>query len=246
MSIFLSKELNKLEKPAIVKKFYSEHKDEHSLIKAYYANLVTCNKRATGILEASGNNYDSVILDDGLQDYKIHKDLSIVCFNQYQLEGNGLTLPSGPLRERLNSLKRYNIVIINGEKNQIFERKILKINQNLDIFYSKYTINLEEFKNKKIIALAGIGNPNNFFQLLEKNNLVLAEKLDYPDHYNFSRDELEKILNRAKKEDYYVVTTEKDFLRIKHYNFTEIKPIKIFLNIEQKENFLKKVLKVYD
>ena len=54
MSIFLSKELNKLGKPAIVKKFYSEHKDEHSLIKAYYANLVTCNKRATGILEASG------------------------------------------------------------------------------------------------------------------------------------------------------------------------------------------------
>ena len=54
---------------------------------------------------------------------KLKKDLNIVCFNQNQLIGNGLVLPSGPLRENLSSLKNADIVIINGEKNKKFEKK---------------------------------------------------------------------------------------------------------------------------
>ena len=63
------------------------------------------------------------MLDDGLQDYKLKKDLSIVCFNQNQLIGNGLIIPSGPLRENLNALKKIDIVLINGKKDIKFEEK---------------------------------------------------------------------------------------------------------------------------
>ena len=108
------------------------------------------------------SGYDSVILDDGFQDYSIKKDLNILCFNKNQLIGNGLLLPSGPLREGLNSLERADIIIINGEKDSEFE-KILKINKNLEIYYSIYNpVNLNEFKNKELLAIAGIGNPENF------------------------------------------------------------------------------------
>ena len=75
-----------------------------------------------------------MILDDGLQDYRINKNLNIVCFNQNQLVGNGLILPSGPLRESLSSLKDVEVVIINGTKNKDFEDKILNINKNLKVF----------------------------------------------------------------------------------------------------------------
>ena len=60
--------------------------------------------------------FDGVLLDDGLQDYKIKKNLSIVCFNQNQKVGNGLIIPAGPLRESLLSLKKMDVVIINGKR----------------------------------------------------------------------------------------------------------------------------------
>ena len=73
--------------------------------------------------------FDIVILDDGFQDYKIKKDLSLICFNSNQLIGNGLVIPSGPLREDLSAVKNAEIVIINGEKNFLFEEKIRQYNK---------------------------------------------------------------------------------------------------------------------
>ena len=64
-----------------------------------------------------------MILDDGFQDHSIKKDLNILCFNSRQLIGNGMTLPSGPLRESINSVKGSQIIIINGDKNENFEKK---------------------------------------------------------------------------------------------------------------------------
>ena len=117
------------------------------------------------------------ILDDGFQDYNIRKDLNIICFHQTQKVGNGLVLPSRPLRENLNALKNAQIVVINGDVDENFEKKILNINKNLSIFYTKYVpINIERFKNKKLFAIAGIGNPENFFQILSNNNLEVSKK----------------------------------------------------------------------
>ena len=70
-----------------------------------------------------------------------------------------------PLRENLSSLTQADVVIINGNQDKNFEDKILNINKNLNIFYSYYKpVNLEEFKNKKLLALVGIGNPENFLK----------------------------------------------------------------------------------
>ena len=124
LSIFLAKELEEKRKnPAIVKKFYESHKDEHQLIKRYFKNLILNKNRIDAILMAEKDKkIDSVILDDGLQDYKIKKDVKIICFNQKQLLGNGLVFPSGPLRESLDAIKDTKFVIINGKKDNIFEK----------------------------------------------------------------------------------------------------------------------------
>ena len=110
------------------------------------------------------------ILDDGFQDFSINKNLSIVCFNEKQWIGNGLTIPSGPLREDLSALKRASCVIINGKKNIDIENKIFSKNKEIKIFILNINHKiLIEFKNKKVIAFAGIGNPENFFNLLKDN-----------------------------------------------------------------------------
>ena len=246
-SILLANELSKLgKKPLILRKYYKNHNDEYSLIKNYFKNLIISKNRIEGLKEAEKSNFDIVILDDGLQDYKIKKNLSIVCFNNNQLIGNGMVLPSGPLRENLSILKNVEIVIINGSKNINFENKILNINKKLEIFYSFYKpINLDQFKNKKLLALAAIGNPENFFQLVEKNNLKIFKKKIFPDHYQFSKAEMQNILREAEMENYQVIMTEKDYYKINHYKLKKINYLKVSLEIYNKEKLFKKINSLY-
>ena len=246
-SILLANELSKLgKKPLILRKYYKNHNDEYRLIKNYFKNLIISKNRIEGLKEAEKSNFDIVILDDGLQDYKIKKNLSIVCFNNNQLIGNGMVLPSGPLRENLSILKNVEIVIINGSKNINFENKILNINKKLEIFYSFYKpINLDQFKNKKLLALAAIGNPENFFQLVEKNDLKIFKKKIFPDHYQFSKAEMQNILREAEMENYQVIMTEKDYYKINHYKLKKINYLRVSLEIYNKEKLFKKINSLY-
>ncbi len=247
-SIFLAKELLKLgKKPVILRKFYQSHNDEYSLIKKKISNLILSENRIDGIRKAVREKYDSVILDDGFQDYKIQKDLSILCFNQNQLIGNGLVLPSGPLRESLNSIVSAQIILINGKQNEAFEKKILNINKNLEIFYSSYKPeNIDQFKNKKLLAIAGIGNPDNFFQLIEENGLNINKKLVFPDHYEFNKTEIQKIKNEARDNNYQIIMTEKDYFKIKESDIDNVEYLKVSLEITDKEKFIKTIQNLYD
>ena len=247
VSILLGNELIKLgRKPVIMRKYYKDQLDEHNLIKANFRNLILDEDRVNGIQKAKQDNYDSVILDDGFQDYKIKKDLNIVCFNTNQLVGNGLVLPSGPLRESLKSLDNAHIVLLNGDKNKEFEKEILNTNNSLKIFYSYYRpVNIQQFENKKLLALAAIGNPNNFFNLLENHNLNIKKKLFYPDHYKFSKNEITNILNYAEKQNYHIVMTEKDYFKFNTNKISELNYLKVSLQIDDLEELIKTINDLY-
>jgi len=247
LSIDIANELKSLgKKPVIIKKFYKDHEDEHLLIKKREIPLLSEKDRTRSIVLAE-KNFDIAILDDGFQDYEIKKDLNILCFNNKQLIGNGYVFPSGPLRESLSSIKKAQIAVINGEKNLIFETKLKKINPDLKIFYSKYKLmNQEELKNKNILAFAGIGNPENFFDLLIENRLSVKKTIAFPDHYNFKRNEILEIIRQAKERNYTVLTTEKDFFRIKNFEFSEITSCKINLVISEKLKLMSLIKKLYD
>ena len=160
--------------PVFVRKKYDSFQDEADLQKQVgpvYQN----SKRIEAVKEALQNKANVAILDDGFQDFSINKNLSIVCFNKKQWVGNGLTIPSGPLREDLFALIKADCVVINGKKNKNIENKIFSKNGKIKIFYSSYKPqNIGEFQNKKIVAFAGIGNPENFFDLLIDNKLNIV------------------------------------------------------------------------
>ena len=246
-SILLAKELTKLEKKtAIVRKYYQNHSDEHKLITKNFKNLILNKNRQDAIKEFQ-NKYDVMFLDDGFQDYSIKKNLNIICFKDNQLLGNGFTLPSGPLREKLSSLKEAHIILINGVKNLEFEKKLLNINHKLKFFYSSYKpINIEQFKNKNLLAVAGIGNPEKFFQLLEQNNLKIKKKLIFPDHYEFTNNDINYILKLKKENNYHIITTEKDFYKIKEPNNEMFKFLKVSLEIEKKEELIDLIINSYN
>ena len=246
-AVLLAKEFTKLgKKTAIVRKYYQNHLDEHKLITKNFKNLILNKNRQAAIKEFQ-NKYDVMFLDDGYQDYSIKKNLNIVCFKDNQLLGNGFTLPSGPLREKLSSLKEAHIILINGAKNLDFEKKLLNINHKLKFFYSSYKpINVEQFKNKNLLAIAGIGNPEKFFQLLEQNDLKIEKKLIFPDHYEFTNNDINYILKLTKENNYHIVTTEKDFYKIKEPNNEMFKFLKVSLEIEKKEELIDLIINSYN
>ena len=246
-SIFSTRNSELGKNTTILRSYHNSHEDEYNLIKNNFKKLIVNKNRIDGIKEAERLNYDTVILDDGLQDYRINKNLSIVCFNLNQQIGNGLVLPSGPLRESLGALKNADIIILNKNKNKNFEEKILNINNRLKIFYSTYKpINIDKFKDKKLLAIAGIGNPENFFQLLEKYNLNVEKKLMFPDHYKFSKNEIENIVTESSKSGHQIIMTEKDYFKIMDYKIDKIDYLKVSIEISNLEKLLSIIKRLYD
>ncbi len=243
LSMFLSNNLSNKKNPVIIKKEYKNHHDEYELIKSKANNLIVEKNRVKAINEAIKNKFNIAILDDGFQDNSISKDLNIICFNSKQLIGNGMIFPSGPLREPLSSLKAAHIIIINGDKNTLFENKIHAISNKIEIFYSKYSPeNLNQFRDKKLLAFAGIGNPENFFELLESQNLNVEKTLKFPDHYEFDIKDLERIIDIADKKKLEIITTEKDFQRLKKFKIDHINYLKLKLEILRKDDFIAKII----
>ena len=121
-----------------------------------------CEKnRIDGLNKAILDNKDVAIFDDGLQDRSINYDLKIVCFNDLKLIGNGFLIPAGPLREKINSISKYDMAFINGNEVDNSKLKLLlkSYNANIEIFETNYkAINIKEF-NINDDAIANYGWP---------------------------------------------------------------------------------------
>ena len=221
--------------PAFVKKGYDYLYDEIQMLDKIGKTYSNMNRKES-INSLISDKHDVAILDDGFQDLSIEKDFSILCFNSRQLIGNGFLIPAGPLRESFNSIKKADCVLINGDRNIEFENKINKINKNIKIFYSKYKIkNIENLKNKEIIAFAGIGNPSNFFHLLKENNINVKKTYSFPDHYNYSENDFSKIIGDKNMK---IITTEKDYFRMNDRQKQNCEFVKVDLEIENKSEFV--------
>ena len=104
-------------------------------------------------------------------------------------------------------------------------------------------IRLKTQRNSKILAFAGIGNPENFFDLLKRNNINVKKTFSFSDHYNYSDNDLDKII--SSEENLIYLTTEKDYFRLNDKMKKKVDYIEVSLEIENKdefENFLKSYL----
>ena len=193
-------------------------------------------------------DFEVAIFDDGLQDSSIKYDMEIVCFNNLNWIGNGLTLPSGPLRENINNLKSYENVFLNGNEESLIaiKEQIKKINPNININSGKYTpLNIGEFdKDQNYLVFSGIGNHKTFVEMLKNNKLKIVSDLEYPDHYQYSKRDFDEIIINAKKFNAHIITTEKDYLRLENFNRNEILYVKSSLEISDEKSLTNKLLKL--
>jgi tetraacyldisaccharide 4'-kinase len=228
-------------KVCFIKKFYYWQKDEQILLSKRGKTFVEKN-RINAIKKAILENYDVAIFDDGAQDHSIDYDLIFICFNNLNWIGNGLTLPAGPLREKIDNLKYYDNVFLNGNDENLYniKDKIKKINEKINIHVSKYVpLNINEFKkNEKFLVFSGIGNHRTFVNMLKDHNIDIIKDIEFPDHFNYSDNDLDEILNWSKKLNAKIITTEKDYLRIDKSKLKTVKYIKSEINILDENKFI--------
>ena len=249
LAIKLYQKLKKLNyKVCIGKKFYKDQIDEQTLIQKN-ADVIIDKSRENLINKAVKNDVEILIFDDGLQDRKICYDIEIVCFDSECWIGNGFLIPSGPLREKVSSLKKYNAVFLKsiGNENKDIVNQINIINPNMRIFYSTYyPTNLEKFNiSNKYLIFSGIGNPRSFKDLLLKNKLNIVKEIIFPDHYEYSQRDIKFLKKKALELNAKIITTEKDFNKIPDKDKIDINYLKIDLEINNEKelsNFLKKAL----
>ena len=238
----LANHFKKKFKTLIIKKKYTSHQDEKNLLESNH-KVIFEKTRELSLLKAEQKKAKIVIFDDGLQEKTINYDLKIVCFNSLKLDGNGFVIPAGPLRERLNSIKNYDIVLINGNVNKEsknFINKIMNINPNIKIFKGKYVPkNYSNLKKKNFIVFSGIGNPHTFTDTLKSMNIKFRGHEIFPDHYNYKESDLQKLNNLAKQKGCKLLTTEKDYFRIKKSYRKNINFLKVELSIENEKKFYK-------
>ena len=228
-----------------IKKFYKDQLDEQKILKKR-GQVFSSKVRVDSIKQAEHENYEVAIIDDGLQDSSINYDKSIVCFNNINWIGNGMVIPSGPLREKLLSIKNYDCIFLNGnlENLDIIKKEIIRIHPKANIYIGQYKIsNIDELNlYDNYFAFSGIGNHKTFLSTLKEHKIKVMEDLEFPDHYEYTNKDLDKIITSSKKFNSKIITTEKDYLRIDNQIKKEIQFVKSELIIIDEEKFIKQII----
>ena len=244
-SLFLYNLLKKMNiNPVTAKKFYNNQRDEQKFLKDN-SNFISCSDRREIVKKAIEMKYDLIIFDDGLQEKWINYDIKFACFDSEKWIGNGHLIPSGPLREKIDTLKNYHGIFlktVNEDSNlDYIYNKIKNINPNIEIFDSNIEIkNINKFNiDKSYIIFSGIGNPDSFKKLLLKNQFKIIEEITFPDHYNYQDEDISEIINKANSNNAEIITTEKDFKRIPQKFKEKISFLEIDIKIKDETKLVK-------
>jgi len=201
---------------------------------------------------------DVVLLDDGFQHIQLRRTLDIVLVDAGDPFGNGKLFPAGILREPLATLKRAHAVLITKTgppKDTAQLKEIISKNTRARIFTSSYvpldvvdcsrgeSHPLSSLQGAIVIALSGIARPTSFISLLKSLGAKVAAECIYPDHYAFTKADLEDVHKKAvaAKAD-MILTTEKDAVRLKHLNPVGISALRVELSVYERDEWERMIL----
>ena len=223
------------------KKNYDSHEDEKIVLEKN-GKLISDQNRTKVFKRSIEKNYECIIFDDGLQDLTVDYDIKIVCFDSLNWIGNGNLIPSGPMREKLTSLKKYDVIFLKNynEDLRMILNEIKFHNPKIEIFKTNYKIlNIEKFDlNTKYICVSGIGNPASFKKILLDNKFQIIDEIIFPDHMLYSKNDINYIEDRARKINAKIITTEKDYVKLSKLVNTQIDFLDISLEIDNEKSLI--------
>lgn len=189
---------------------------DEPLLLARHAPAVVATDRSEGAKRLVAEGCDLIIMDDGFQSAHLHMDFSLIVVDAKRGLGNGHVIPGGPLRAPLGKQVGYLDAVVTMGRGDGADKVIRRAARaGRPIFTAAvHPIRGEAFADKRVMAFAGIGNPDKFYDTLRALGADVVATRSFPDHHPFSHEELNELIDDAEAEKLLLVTTEKDLVRI--------------------------------
>ncbi len=230
--VFLSRGYGgQLSGPVMVADHTSQDVGDEPLILKKTAPVCIAHDRVAGAKLCVEHGFDIIVMDDGFQNPHLHKDLSILVIDGGYGHGNEKVFPAGPLRESLrNGLARAQATVIIGEDKTNSASRIQEITPDLPVLFADVQPDdNSDFHDKNIISFAGIARPEKVYDTLSGLGAKIVDTRNFADHHPYSDQDLQQLIDLAKKKNAQLVTTEKDLVRIPKKYHPDINVIKITL-----------------
>lgn len=197
----------------------AEDVGDEPLLLARHAPVIVSRDRAAGAVLATALGASVIVMDDGLQNPSIEKDLSIAVTDARRGFGNTFVFPSGPLRAPLSrQFDHVQAMLMIGHgtgTGQITAAAQAHHRPVLQAQLEPSDVAIQSFGPHKAYAFAGIGDPQKFFATLAAAKIAAEVEDSFPDHHPYSEDDATRILARCERDKLVPVTTEKDLARLK-------------------------------
>jgi len=204
----------------------AERVGDEALLLAQMAPSIVARDRAKGARLATARGAGVIVMDDGHQNFALAKDLSLVVVDGETGFGNGRMIPAGPLREGVRQgLDRADAVIVVGHGEPNFGSFIGPV------LRARLIADDMTLRDRPVFAFAGIGRPDKFVATLEATGAIVTGAQFFADHYPFRHGELAALKARAGGAQ--LVTTEKDFVRLKRQDRAGIAVLKVRAEFEE-------------
>lgn len=214
---------------------------DEPLLLAEVAPCWVARDRVAGAKRAAAKGASCLILDDGFQNPSLKKDVALLVVDGHVGFGNGRCMPAGPLREPISrALARATAVVILGEDRagvaqRVAGRPILRATLEPEAEASALA-------GQRVVAFAGIGRPEKFFQMLETQGATVVEAYSFPDHYPYLASEIGELITIAETHAAALITTTKDIIRVPAHQRDAIGVLRIVVTWDD-ETALMKILR---
>ncbi len=194
----------------------SRHVGDEPMLLARHAPVVVSSNRVAAANALRQAGCDFIIMDDGFQSARLHFDYALMVVDAGRGIGNGHVLPGGPLRAPLiDQLVRTDAVLKIGTANGADQliRNAARAAKPIHEGVLK-PVSTAEIAGKPLLAFAGIGDPSKFFRTLEDAGGIVKQTRSFPDHHPYSEENLSELVQSADRDDFTLVTTAKDHVRL--------------------------------
>jgi len=208
---------------------------DEALLLSRRAPTVVARNRALGAQFAVTQGASVILMDDGYQNPGLKKDFSIVVVDGETGFGNGKVIPAGPLREPIDAgLERANAIVMMGHAIAAQDADRLALTRaKAPLFTGMLEPQpQEDVIRQRVLAFAGIGRPEKFFETAETVGYRVVATKSFADHHAYSEKDMETLFAEAKEQDAQLLTTEKDLVRLTPETRQRIKalPVKVRIN----------------